>query len=486
MNVKSHASVFLAVSLLVSSCGQQVSPESSSDLTAQKNDKGPSNTSWLSSQMTAAERQAQDFDSALAKLAEQYPNFAGYTMDEQGAVIMRLVKHSGDLPGQRVGQIAKALKELLDSHKLTPTFYTEDGRAVKVKRVKPEFIEAKYNFLGLYKGKIKARSQLLAKGYAVSSYIRDSDGVLVFTASGPEKLEALKQTVASLGYPNDMVEFQVSDLKPQLDVESRFDPPLGGVRIRDINNTVSSGCTLGTNVRYTGTANGITNPQGFLTNRHCTPFPGQYDNYAFTQGGVRIGKEAVDPRLIQADTPGCSDDETGDTVSCVRSDVIFATYEVASNIGRIVRPFESNGQKTVGGTFTAPDAYTVTAVTGIPAVGSFLTKVGATTGWTKGRVVDTSIDVTITSLGGQRYTVLDGVEVNSTSAYVISAGGDSGSPWFVRDGQNPSNYNVQLAGIHFAGDGQSRAVFSPIENIRQDFVGLGSLTFCNTVGQPCS
>lgn len=480
MNSKRFLPAFFLVSVILSSCGQQNSLHSDFSLTAQGNNV--SNGSWVVAPLNDMERQAKDFESVLAQFAEQYPNFAGYTLDADGAVTMRLVKHGGDLPGQRVGQVAKALKELLITNQYTPVLFTEDGKTVRVKNVKPEFITVRYNFKELYKGKIKARGELLGLGLASSAYIRDSDGMLVLNARDEQQLVALKQKVTDLGYPEDMVQFGIDDSRPQINLEAQFPDPIGGIRINgSATDPNYYACSIGTNVKFTGTANGITNPQGFLTARHCTPTIGSYDNHVFYQAGRRIGKEAIDPTVISQTTPGCAGNESGQVSICVRADVVFATYEVPSNVGRIARPIESVNQKEVSVVNGTPNTYVVTAIAPRPGMNSVVTKVGATSGWTKGRVTDDKVDLGLTSPTGQKYVVLDSVlmgRLNSTDTYPISQGGDSGSAWFIRNATNVNDYNVQLAGIHFAGNGTSTAYFSPVENIRTDYAGLGSFTFC--------
>lgn len=486
MAYRHHLPLTLLLTAVLASCGQPPSETAAPQDGRQVNAQG----AWHLAPLTAEEREADDFDSQLARLAETHPNFAGYTLDSDGAITLRLVKHGGDLPGQRVGQIAQALKALLDNNPRASVRYDDDGRIIPVKRVKPEFVTVKHNFTALYKAKIKARSELLRTGLAVSSYISDADGVLVLSARNPQALETLRAKVKELGYPDDLVRFDIIDAGPELSLRANFPYPIGGIRISGSPDpTVNYKlCSIGTNVRFTGTANGLTNPQGFLTARHCTPTVGAYDNFVFYQVGTRIGKEAIDPRPILQTTPGCAGNESGQVSQCVRADVVFATYEVDSNIGRIARPFESVNQDDVTVVNGVPNAYTVTAVASRPAVNSIVTKVGATTGWTKGKVVDDHTDFAVDNPNVGTYVVLDSVQVgrlNPTDTYQLSAGGDSGTAWFIRNALNVNDYNVQLAGIHFAGNSSSASWFSPVENIRQDYAGLGSFTFCTT-GGPCN
>jgi hypothetical protein len=88
-------------------------------------------------------------------------------------------------------------------------------------------------------------------------------------------------------------------------------------------------------------------------------------------------------------------------------------------------------------------------------VGELLDKVGRTTGWTRGAVLATCVDV---GVSGARIAMLcqDFVEA-------AVAGGDSGSPVF----QQVGDKDATLYGILWGGAG-SLYVFSAMENIREE------------------
>jgi hypothetical protein len=88
-------------------------------------------------------------------------------------------------------------------------------------------------------------------------------------------------------------------------------------------------------------------------------------------------------------------------------------------------------------------------------VGSELNKVGRTTGWTRGPVTLTCVDVL---QSGSRF-----VELCQTFVGAGVAGGDSGSPVFAEEGGG----NVTLAGILWGGGG-GNFVFSPLANIERE------------------
>jgi hypothetical protein len=89
-------------------------------------------------------------------------------------------------------------------------------------------------------------------------------------------------------------------------------------------------------------------------------------------------------------------------------------------------------------------------------------KVGRTTGWTRGSVGATCVNVNVS-----------GSNITQLCQTLVSArvgGGDSGSPVFRRQG---SGSNVTLVGILWGGSGTSLYVYSPLSNIEAE---LGALT----------
>jgi hypothetical protein len=142
---------------------------------------------------------------------------------------------------------------------------------------------------------------------------------------------------------------------------------------------------------------------------------------------------------------------------CRRSDAARARYangttSVLGSIHRTTGP--NNGSLTISGNFT------ITAE-GNPVVGQTANKVGRTTGWTRGAITNTCVNVNVS-----------GTNITQLCQTIVSAGvggGDSGSPVFR---QPNSGNNVTLLGILWGGSGSSTYVFSPISNIESE---LGAL-----------
>jgi hypothetical protein len=138
------------------------------------------------------------------------------------------------------------------------------------------------------------------------------------------------------------------------------------------------------------------------------------------------------------------------------SDALRARYAsgTTSALGKIARTTgANNGSLTLNGNFTI--AHEGTAV-----VGQAVSKVGRTTGWTRGPVSATCVNVNV-----------NGSNITQLCQTLVSAGvggGDSGSPAFRGTGSN-----VTLLGILWGGSGSNLFVYSPMANIESE---LGALT----------
>ena len=98
---------------------------------------------------------------------------------------------------------------------------------------------------------------------------------------------------------------------------------------------------------------------------------------------------------------------------------------------------------------------------GSPVAGQTVSKVGRTTGWTRGSVSATCVHVNVS-----------GTNITQLCQTLVSAGvgsGDSGSPVFRQQGTGTT---VTLLGILWGSSGSSTFAFSPISNIEAE---LGAL-----------
>jgi hypothetical protein len=231
-------------------------------------------------------------------------------------------------------------------------------------------------------------------------------------------------------------------------------PLVGGLHI-DWNNTY---CTLGVNVWYTNWAQGIpVGTLGFYTASHCSTTWGGTDNTVYSQGGQRIGQERWDPPYFtSAQNTRCP---VGN--QCRWSDVSFVAYDTGVNRrqGAVAQTlYRGFGPWQAGSIDINPSSPEfIYWGTTTPAVGTYLDKVGRTTGWTVGSVSRTCADY---STSGRTFLCQDQVE-----AY--ADGGDSGSPVF----KMLSSTGAAFGGIVWAKTGAGGFIFSNLDRIQADLGG---------------
>lgn len=256
----------------------------------------------------------------------------------------------------------------------------------------------------------------------------------------------VRAAVARLGVPSAAVVIEeVEPVRFAATLQNRVRPVVGGLQI----NFPGFLCTLGFNALRSS-------QRSFITNSHCTNVQGGNDATPYWQptegtSPTRIATEVADPAYTTGG--GCPSGRR-----CRRSDAARARYAsgTTSTLGAIARTTgANNGSVTIAGRFT------IIAEAGA-STGQTVHKVGRTTGWTRGGVFATCVNVNVS-----------GTNITQLCQTLVTAGvgaGDSGSPVFRR--QSGTN-NVRLVGILWGGDGTNLYVYSPISNIEAE---LGALT----------
>ncbi len=276
--------------------------------------------------------------------------------------------------------------------------------------------------------------------------------VVIGLATGSGRGE-LEQWLARSGVPAGAVKIQiVARTVPNTDLRDFVRPVMGGLANAATFNGVEQPtpwCTFAFNGIYQG-ANVV------LTSSHCTSQlfgtdspPSLFYQNIVTPGDL-IGNEWKDPPLF------CMG------VACGRySDAAMLTYQggVSFELASIARTLSHSDTWGVAGS-TVIDAsnphFNITGEQLYPVAGNFVDKVGYRTGWTRGQLTTTCVDL-LGDDGAWRFC--------SDQACYFADQGDSGSPVFDDLGEGNS---VTLVGIHWGSDG-SLAAFSPLGGIRQDF-----------------
>jgi hypothetical protein len=359
-------------------------------------------------------------------LVRGIPGFGGFFFDREGAPTIYL----RDVAAR--GQVERALGPWLAAQGIRTA-------TLQVRR-------ADYDWASLERWQGWATSQALAMRGAVWVDADEARNRVTIGVERGTPAAELRSAVARLGVPLAAVLVEaVEPVKLAATLRDRVRPVVGGLQI----NFPGFLCTHGFNATRSG-------QRSFITNSHCTNTQGGSEGTPYWQPsqGVapgQIATEVADPAYTTGG--GCPSGRR-----CRRSDASRARYAsgTTSTLGRIARTnAANNGSITITGNFN------ITAE-GSASVGQTVHKIGRTTGWTRGSVTGTCVNVNVS---GSNIT-----QLCQTLVTAGVGGGDSGSPVFRRQG---TTNNVTLVGILWGGSGTTLYVFSPISKIEME---LGALT----------
>ncbi|HEU0302589.1 MAG TPA: hypothetical protein VFR37_24225 [Longimicrobium sp.] len=309
-----------------------------------------------------------------------------------------------------------------------------------------------------------------------------------------ENVSAVQQRLRQAGIPGEVVKVVVARrpepmIGPPQTVRDTFVTPPGGIRIvsRQSGRYIA-GCTLGFNLYDTGTGG-----RWFATNSHCTPVMGQldpgtefhqpYDNLNDPADPLRFfGLEDWDPPFT--DTAyhwmyAASCPETTFPVpdyKCRNAELAWVRYpaHVPWDLGGIARPALLN--TTDGGDPSEPEPYgrfialdpvnptfRIVGSAMYALEGEMVDKVGATSGWSRSRVVRSCTNMVVKDHDKM-------VICNQKTEGGDISGGDSGSPVF----RNHGDGTVTLLGIlhsgsHMVAGSPPVWMYSPFGGIINDF-----------------
>jgi hypothetical protein len=355
-------------------------------------------------------------------LGRSVPGFGGFYLD-QGTPVVYL----------------KNAAERGNAERALAPFFRSQGIQASQLRILP----AKYDWAELERWHGKASSEVLTVAGAVF-VDADEAGNRVTIGAERSALAQIRGVVARLGIPDGAVVIQeTSPIRFAATLQSRVRPVVGGLQI----NFPGFLCTLGFNAIRNG-------QNSFITNSHCTSTQGGTEGTPYwqptqTAAPARIGTEVNDPTYFK-NTNGCPAGKR-----CRFSDASRAAYAsgVTSSLGKIAKTTGPNNNST-----TINGSFTITAEGGA-SVGQTVSKVGRTTGWTRGTVTNTCATVNI-----------KGTNTTQLCQNIVSArvgGGDSGSPVF------KGSTSVTLSGILWGGDETGTVfIYSPLANVERE---LGAL-----------
>ena len=396
---------------------------------------------------------AQDEAPDQLAVAQAVPGFGGYFIASNGSPTVYLTDPS------RRPEAEQALAGFLASFGWT-------AADLQVR-------QASYSYQQLHGWYQLSWRSVLSLSGAVTGDIDESRNRLRFTGLNASALTGIASTLTGLGVPSaaTVVELR-GPVRQVASLRDKVRPPHGGYQIQffPVPSPLVLVCTLGFNAVRGGV-------NSFITNSHCsnvqggtTPLPTDY--YQATRGGVipvadnYIAFEADDPQYT-------SGGECPLLRRCRTADASRAQYGAGQvfSIGRIARTALLNSVLATEDTayFRIDDlnpTWRIVSEQATPVLGQTLNKVGRTTGWTRGTVVETCVDVDVTDS-----------DITQRCQSLVDAfvdGGDSGSPVF---GANVDG-TVFLAGILWGSStdlvtGAVQFIFSPYAAIERE---LGELT----------
>ena len=437
--------------LMVSLAAFTVACSESDAPTAPPSEPIPSTT------LQAAELQAatgRGVDAEFTRLARAIPGFAGMYHDDAGRLNVYLKEpragaaRTTDLVGSLRAHGGAAVKHRLDRARNVVTH------------------AAKYDYVELQAYRARLRNIFRIRGVVYTDTDERLNRVRIAILPGVSEAEVVRE-LGRAGVPREgVVISRSSPIERVKTLQERFRPVPGGVQIVFPAPSEAPGalfvCSVGFNARIPSRPG----REFFVTASHCSDVQGGNQSTPYHQpfpGGAanRIAREFRDPAYGNAG--GLC---VYEGARCRLSDALLARYidDDLSEFGRIART--TFGLRRIGSLEVDPDRprWNVVGELGFPFLGETVHKVGRTSGWTRGPVILTCVDVG-----------LDGTDIVQICQDIVLAGvrgGDSGSGIFQRDGGS----RVLLNGILWGGgtlDGAPVFVFSAMENIEHE---LGPLT----------
>lgn len=361
-------------------------------------------------------------DTRLAELAKHIPGFGGFFYVQQQPVVF-LVGSAGT---------AAARKEF--------------GADVHI-------LPAKFTVPQLVNWREQLRSALSLPGAVFLDMDEARNRVVIGIDQSTAQMRrpAFVAHIAALRIPLDAV--IIEETPPAVNTSTLQDdirPQPGGVRIEFyLYDGTPEHCTLGFNV-------GFEKGSGFVTCSHCTQNEGQLDG-----DNVGYGVEERDPAY--GPLPGCPANKR-----CRMSDSALIYYAFVNEQGaggEIARTTSSGTCLFSEGVKTFPNAsltidpnnphFSVVGSQSPPGAGSSIARLGQTTGWVTGTVIQTCVDIAEGT---------DIVKLCQDTADFGAERGDSGSPVFHMSGSD-----VILDGMLWGSfAGTCTAAFSPVSGIQYD------------------
>jgi hypothetical protein len=395
-----------------------------------------------------AQLEAFGMDAHYLELAREVPGFGGAFHDDTRGVVVHMARRDLALDADRI-------RDGLRSRLRFPGPRTSGDATVLAASAKKDIVlqEAAWDYGELIDFRGRAHGVFGLPGAVYTDIDEASNRVRIGVTREADQATFLA-ALEEQGVPAEAVTFTITEpIEPLRDetLRDRVQPLGGGLQLVYPHPTPGFIflCTLGFNVDR---AEPGRSTSYFVTNSHCTLDQGAQDGTPYYQQPIAlpddkylVAREVLDPAYT----------DCGGGFVCRFSDASLARYETTRTpvkLGAIYRP-ESVNTGSLAIANSGRRFFSIVDEAPFPELGDVLSKVGRTTGWTRGEVIGTCLNVL--QSGSNRVILcqdLVGADV---------AGGDSGSPVFMQHGNSK---NATLYGVLWGG-GPGLFVFSAMENI---------------------
>jgi hypothetical protein len=372
-------------------------------------------------------------EKAFLAMAKQVPGYAGDWYDGGTRVVALTDPNSQDAALRTLSMSAPSARSQHDAAKM--------GGGTR-------FVAAQFDYLTLRGYRDASLETVLSVDGATYMDLDERANRVVVGITDESRRADVEARFKEAGVPAGATRVVVTGkLEENTTLQQAHQPLEGGWQIQNANGGI---CTLG----FT-----TSNPQGgapsFVTASHCTSNLWRLDGTWFSQpvNNLWVGREVRDPRPF-----GCF---LWGFIKCRYSDaaLVQANSNIAVAPGLIARTEFWGSLWGDPGSIDVDAAAPTLAITGVqqyPLAGDWVDKMGRTTGWTTGQVQHTCVTVVMSTLTNWALC--------QYSADHHSAGGDSGAPVFVWQGNT-----VTLAGLHWGRiPSLGVSLFSPIGGIQND------------------
>lgn len=317
-------------------------------------------------------------DEQFASLSILLPGFAGAFFDEEDNFVIAV---SQDSEFKYPEDIMQTLSESRTNLSILDDILESASKHNLLVQ------EAIYDFATLHEWHMTISKKLMSDPNVIFTDADEVQNRIVIGVNEISEKEKYFADISALGIPNDAI--IIKKTEPIVEGLKQTRRPTGGG-----SRTVSSdGCSLGVNVRYFDIDDNIFR-NGFLTNAHCTFDRHRVTGTIFRQINSRIGEEI---RVAPAISTNCN--RPGEP--CYYADVALVKYSPGVRVqGKIYRTALWDPNCQPGGNCPIDSQNPIFQVQGKSErqyAGQELHKVGQTTGWTKGKVDSTCVNITLGS-----------------------------------------------------------------------------------------